>query len=1133
MNKLMALVSCCLVAASAAFAADRNLIWTGAAGEDVPLYTTAGNWKDMDSGEVAASAPTKNDNVTFDLGASGVVDIEQTAAVAWRNLFVLSGDVTLHLKSGLNGNSCNIVMQGTDGLCTLYVAKGARFCHSGQSTGVTADGISIQKTGEGTFESGSGARFGFSKPSDDFIMAEGDYIPGRDFYAGRIVVRSGMTWTVAGDKATTLSVGKSVLHVERDAKLIITANTSNNSMEFRGLTGEGEIESAHGRGCLTLADGPYRFDGTISGTFCLTPGVTDDEHVFVVGASDTLANCTIQKGYNATSQDGDCLRFADGVGAFEIAAIACRFASVPMTLETVSGKPVTVSVGELTYTDHFQVAGTGDLIFCGNASGFSADAFVGFSGRVVSRAGSLAVPGTLKTDGLAALVAEKTGTLDFEGIQGQDVAVKCLVQGGEGTVEVGKSTTTSQLVELERFQQEGGVLRYYVPMCVSGALAEVSELRNDPNAAKEFTFAGGVLAGAFGTDADVPGSVLPRPTDGVRLSNSGYSNVRVTGGELFLGCHTNLQRLAKLVVEEGGTVTVFEPQQSTTSKAYEYYDGGTLRLRDPEGTGYAYFKNGFRCFYVRPGGVHFDFETGNGTSEFLFADPIEPDATVAGSATAGFTRTGGGILIFNRPLAAFSGAFRNLDGVLRIPNNSNIYNADKTTIFGTGDFEMGNGRLLFDQGYGNNWTLTLGGGSETAKFIASGAATFDLSPREGKVYSITFGAPTFADGGAVFLTGHDGEAWNGTKAKAFVKGDVAADAPVFTWMNGAVGPMAYDADKGFVSTETAAANHILLNGGTVSAATDFGSKTGYVVVGADGEVAGALSGTAGVSFVSPVTGGKRAVTLSAANGYAGGTFVHAVEVLPAVAGALGAGKVTVGGGRYQGGRVRFTVPQTVANAFEISGWGPVDGKGAVVFEASTTLSGDVTVNGPTRISLAAGVTATFSGTVSGDGIQIFANGGTVRFTGDISGLGRIDVIGGRLELVGDAACAGEDDIWFDNSTVMFQNATAQTPKRRLYGVGSLEIRGAALTLFDGSRILPKTSGKPGRIKVGADSILTIPRTVELDDELRLDIGEGANVEIDFAKRHFSEVVGDPSAITGGDVSYDKNRPHAGVLLLVR
>lgn len=1132
MNKLMALVSCCLIAASAAFAADRNLIWTGAAGEDVPYYTTAGNWKDMDSGEVATSAPTKNDNVTFNPGAGVVLSVEHSVGIACRKLVVLSGDITVVLEAGKNGNACPMTVHGTDGMAVVDVAEGARIYFKNQCFGVAGASTCMRKVGKGVLQTGSRIGYGVNPPAT-LYMEEGDWQINYQYYGTNIVVKSGLDWTISGNDATSFSQGQPVINVEKGASLSITPTTGSNTMTIRSFTGRGTIDCEQGRACLTLAGGPYCFEGTISGSFCLIPGVTDTEHVFVVGASDTLANCTIQKGQGATTQDGDCLRFSDGVGTFEIESISCRYAATPMTFETVSGKPVTVVVKQLTYVDKFQAAGLGDLIFDGNASGFSADAFNGFSGRVVSRTGSISVSGALATDSLAALVAEKSGTLSFEGVAGEDVSVKCLVQGGEGSVEVGKSTTTSQLVELERFQQEGGVLRYYVPTCVKGALAAVSNLNNKPNSAKQFTLAGGVLAGAFGTDADVPGSVLPRPTDGVFVSNGAYSKISVTGGELFLGSHTNLQRLANLVVEEGGTVTVFEPQQSTTSRAYEYYDGGTLRLRDPEGTGYAYFKNGFRYFYVRPGGVHFDFETGNGTSEFLFADVIEPDPNVADSATAGFTRTGGGILIFNRPLAAFSGAFRNLDGVLRIPNNSNIYNADKTTIFGTGDFEMGNGRLLFDQGYGNNWTLTLGGGSETAKFIASGAATFDLSPREGKVYSITFGAPTFANGGAVFLTGHDGEAWDGTKAKAFATGSVAADAPIFTWMNGKVGAMSYDADKGFVSTEAAAANHILLNGGTVSAATDFGSKTGSVVVGADSEVAGALSGSAGVSFVSPVTGEKRTVTLSAANGYAGGTFVHAVEVLPTVAGALGAGKVTVGGGRYQGGRVRFTVPQTVANDFDISGWGPEDGKGALVFEASMTLSGDVTVNGPTRISLASGVTATFSGKVSGDGIQIFANGGTVRFAGDVSGLGRIDVIGGRLELVGDAACAGEDDIWFDNSTVVFQNATAQTLKRRLYGIGSLEIRGAALTLFGGSRILPKTSDKPGRIKVGKDCALTIPRTVELDDELRLDIGEGASVEIDFAKRHFSEVVGDPSAITGGEVTYDTNRPHAGLLLLVR
>ena len=74
MKKIVAVVSCFFGVASAALAADRNLIWTGAAGEDVPLYTTAGNWKDMDSGETAMSAPTKNDKRRSDQDGKNVAN---------------------------------------------------------------------------------------------------------------------------------------------------------------------------------------------------------------------------------------------------------------------------------------------------------------------------------------------------------------------------------------------------------------------------------------------------------------------------------------------------------------------------------------------------------------------------------------------------------------------------------------------------------------------------------------------------------------------------------------------------------------------------------------------------------------------------------------------------------------------------------------------------------------------------------------------------------------------------------------------------------------------------------------------------------------------------------------------------
>lgn len=247
---------------------------------------------------------------------------------------------------------------------------------------------------------------------------------------------------------------------------------------------------------------------------------------------------------------------------------------------------------------------------------------------------------------------------------------------------------------------------------------------------------------------------------------------------------------------------------------------------------------------------------------------------------------------------------------------------------------------------------------------------------------------------------------------------------------------------------------------------DFGTSEGVVLVNRrpNACLMTRIAGSGGVTFAGPGDKNGQSLHLNA-NEYSGGTWINSLRVYPHTGTAFGTGDVHVGGGDWSGGRIAIPADlvekPVFANRLFIGGMGGNLGAGgAMTFNSSADWTGAVTLTAKTRFSVAADQVATFSGGISGDCLQLFCAASSTNELGQIltgefvlSGsntyTGGTEVVRSALVLK-NGATAGTGSVLLDRGTLVLDNGRdAYTVVNRIYGVGTVALRGKGVVDVDG------------------------------------------------------------------------------------
>lgn len=1091
------LVGALLLMALAIRADQTEYIWTGETGDGE--WGTAGNWE-VD-GVTATAAPN-----SYSAVARFTNDVVQTvhfvAAAALSRLSVERGTFTFTQKGNGNG-FCLCDAASKTG--TIHVAEGAcADVRCGMGVGSANAGCALEKTGLGEYAQ-SVAYFGYhnGKPGR-FNLLEGRWANSSTLYFtgdAEIVVANGATFETrsGGAYSNDSSLpGIPSVHVEEGGSLI--ANNVNNSRpQFDGFSGQGTIS---GGPTVFLSRGPYRFDGTVSGTWFLnTRGdETNDQH-FVVGRPSNFESVAY---FDSNANNGDFVRFAaDQGGVFSFCnGYDMRNTGPNSTLraEDENGVGVTVKIGSINLTDSataqkFRFAGKGTILMPNAQYGqyiVSTNTLQDLTGFIGPKDGcgltfgdrnhtaSIASTNLLWNVGA---VCPSGATLSY---QAPGAVQRGSLTGG-GTVSVNDSTS------FMNFNLRDAGFGAYVSEAnggvrIFGGLASLEKLATGANwDHRPLEIHDAVISGPFAVDtalsAVVP-TVLKRPVTPITtyLPVDYYHptlDVLLLGnGEIHLKPKsakesTTLKRLEK------GTLYVHDgPLNGLTT-----VNGSRIAMCPPDTETFYPAVNAVK---ISAGGAEFVSGVSAGGAAMNYA-------LVGVSGEGTFTRYGAGTFRMNSDPTALSGPVRILDGAFLA---ALISGDTDTSPLGSGAVELGNAKLYY-----TNWkALKL---NETT--VSGGAL---IVPGRDRVHFTTL---AFEKGGALFLEKTD---------RPYKYDTTPADVPIFDYVDGAITRSAY-----------CSADHVVLDGTEKTEPQAFAAH-GILAVQDDTTVSGGLSGTEGLGIVGPADGTHRVVTLAGANAVSGGLFVNGVEVRVENAQALGTGPVTVGAGEWMGGRLRFTQPYVFANAVTAGGWGPVDEKGALVFEASTTL-GSLAVSRPLRLRIDPGVTATVASAVDSDEhIQVAGNGGTLVLNGGKDGEGRLDIIKAKVRLTGAEPALGSGQIWLDNGTIEFANTSPIVVSNLIYGVGKIVCSGADVTFSSPSLDFDGKVEVPGSAHVSFHTQSQLGENLEVQFSRSTD--RGASVDLGGVYRTVKGVVGF-GTVTG--VAYKGEEPPVwepkGMLILVR
>ena len=243
-----------------------------------------------------------------------------------------------------------------------------------------------------------------------------------------------------------------------------------------------------------------------------------------------------------------------------------------------------------------------------------------------------------------------------------------------------------------------------------------------------------------------------------------------------------------------------------------------------------------------------------------------------------------------------------------------------------------------------------------------------------------------------------------------------------------------------------------------SGTIDFGTSEGLIVAGMyfydEGfKLSCRLAGENGVSYVASPDYANHLVRVSGENTYSGPTYISAAAVAVQNARAFSAGKVFVGGGHRNGGKVVFNRPLEIANDFKVSGaghrlkldWSKRNGGwGALSFLTNgVVLTGSVEIDNMAMVSAQhEGCEGTLRGVVSGGRLQVYPGAGRVVLAAPNTYTGGTEIVQASLVLAGASPSVGTGAVAFDNGVLRFENTSPLVFTNRIEGVGRIELAGA-------------------------------------------------------------------------------------------
>ena len=1005
MNKVV-----CLFAASASFAAFglTDVYWVGG---------TSGDWDDTANWACSDwSTPSKPDSVECHVHITNEVPVEIVFSGS-RNVGSISFSGANHVITNTT-TSIYLIFGVGDGEANsaVYVAEDVT-ATIGNVMAKADNKSDFVKKGRGTLNV-VGRLCKSTNRFKSLEIAEGVFDlqkSGTFQIAGVCTVRSGAKFVTMGDNRIN---GSPIFHLDEGA--IFDGNGKWSTLG--GFTGRGVVTNLPSNSNLNyvsrLCAGPLDFAGRVYGPIVLAPStgqVVGDEGYLCVGASDTLAEAPVTLAGDAVYTN--MLRFASGVGAFEIQSLDFGTKSNSVVLVDTDGDPITLKIGDVSIIGAANQFGTAVLDLQNGVMDVKGDFKQPSSGTI----SALAEGKILFNDSVMRAVGSGDQSW-WTGSRDPDERVKAYVGAAGATMDVQASSPSRSVTVGWPFVSgvangiDGGLVKLGLGKLVL---------------AKPYAATGFVDVREGGVSAATSSSATEFGTAGVRIGG-GY--LEFTGGNPISvsatsGASLSYTNCATLRLASGVALTIGDAGAAADS-AIVREGHGVLTVM----SGTAEEALGVNASVTVNGGLSNDATTG------ILRQPIFERRSMSANNTyrARLLKCENNALVPASPVE-FDPATSSTSTVAQITGDAVTVSANASV-----------GALVVERSTGAGLTVndgvTLSVGPNTAGSVApillnsvdlsagepakagiSGVGTIDFGASEGLIVlngnasiwypvnidnaiagsgGVTFAAPTlFSDGirGCVVLN----------KAGAYTGGTWIENAHVSTTADGSFGSGTIHVSGGELeggALEIAAkynsntfTNQIEIAGNGPVYSKNLPGYSGYygalivskggvtlsggVTLAADAKIAsGARGGQKPVTFSAPIVGlGKLTVSgmspfrFDAANTYAGGTVIVNGTVEVTDAGTLGSGPVEV----CAGGVLRFvnTSAKTVANV--ITGDGRIEMNGAAVTLTSADgFKGDIAGN--------------FA--APGDGGYVKAGEGTVSLTNSLSYAGATTVLAGTLRL---------------------------------------------------------------------------------------------------------------------------------------
>lgn len=567
-----------------------------------------------------------------------------------------------------------------------------------------------------------------------------------------------------------------------------------------GFRGAGALTNVATIANLSLAGGPYRISGHVypaaSRSFAtLQFSARDDAQVeadwkILLADADAFSQVRVE----FPSCDGAPLGFAAGVSSFNVGTIQGNDASM-LTLEDEDGAPITLTA---TFYNpaKFRMKGSGTFLSNAEACPIAGPLvdLSGLTGTLGATVGEVTIG-----DGTAVNWPQTDNRLSFvchgEGMTGGGITFMAPAAG--------EVVLTNRIAGTGRYTFSGGLtlldadtdgswwrIRDNADVTVAGGDAVVAGYGLYLYPKSKLTVRdGAVMRGPSRMPtADFRGNVL-KQWAGAEL-NFGRTDGTLAvaaGGHLCLDAPTTSFSLT-----DGGVLELFSAPADVAGDWL--FDGGELHL-NPATLGYTFNATpsvadarlrvgpkGLTLRALPKTALHED-----DTMQFVFRRPFEPSDEAEGAG--GITRRGGGFFDFWHPLT-IRGTFANLDGTLRLPNRVEIREAT-VSLFGTGDFRLGNARIEYANAIAEPFVARLGTGG---RFLYDGAATIRVRAKaDSPVQTLELGELTRgSEGAALYFWDADataGVSYNDSAAGAKVTfaqtpattADGRIDQPVFVY----------------------------------------------------------------------------------------------------------------------------------------------------------------------------------------------------------------------------------------------------------------------------------------------------------------------------------------------------------------